>query len=140
MAMSDLIIYAAQSSTFSESDKLPPPSNYTIDWEDLDLDSYRSVVNGNLVRNVLNRRWAKIGLSWRHLSDTEIQSLLSKVNTSSLWIKAKSPAFGSSGYITFKAYVSKMHVEAIEGVTFNDDLKGYNVSFNIVQERSANWQ
>ena len=33
-----------------------------------------------------------------------------------------------------------MHVEAIEGVTFNDDLKGYNVSFNIVQERSANWQ
>ena len=31
MAMSDLIIYAAQSSTFSESDKLPPPSNYTID-------------------------------------------------------------------------------------------------------------
>ena len=32
------------------------PSSYSIDWEDLDLDSYRSVVNGNLNRNVLNRR------------------------------------------------------------------------------------
>ena len=128
----DLIYYTSQdNSTWTQA---PEPSSYSIDWEDLDLDSYRSVVNGNLNRNVLNRRWAKIGISYRYLTSDEINSLLSAVNTSTLYIKAKSPAFGTSGYITFKAYVSKMHVEAIEGVT------GYTVSFNIVQESSAPWQ
>lgn len=138
--MTDLIIYAAQANSFSDTDKLPPPSTYSIDWEDLDLDSYRSVVNGNLNRNVLHRRWAKISLSWRYLTDEQISSLLSKVNTSTLWVKAISPAFGTSGYITFKAYVSKMHIEAIEGITYDNSVTGYNVSFNIVQEKYAPWQ
>ena len=128
----DLIWYTSQDGTNFTLQK--EPSTYSIDWEDLDLDSYRSVINGNLNRNVLNRRWAKIGVSWRYLEDAEIQTILAAVNTSTLYVKVKSPAFGTANYITFKAYVSKMHVEQIEGTT------GYTVNFNIVQERSANWQ
>ena len=35
---------------------IPTPATYQLAFEDLDLDSYRSVINGNLNRNVLNRR------------------------------------------------------------------------------------
>lgn len=145
MATEGLIIFVNSSNSWSGTEyQLPDPSSYSIDWEDLDLDSYRSVINGDLNRNVLNRRWAKIGLSWRFLPGSDVQQVLSRVNTSSLWVKVKSPAFGSSNYIIFKAYVSKMHVEAIEGITFrpgNDHENGFNVSFNIVQERNnPAWQ
>ena len=137
-----LILYVNSSNSWTGIDPIPDPSTYSIDWEDLDLDSYRSVINGDLNRNVLKRRWAKIGLSWRYLSAADIQSILSRVNTDILWVKAKSPAFGTSNYIIFKAYVSKMHVEAIEGVTFNSEGSddGYILSFNIVQEKNAQWQ
>jgi hypothetical protein len=110
------------------------PSTYSIDWEDLDIDSYRSVINGDLNRNVVNRRWAKVALSWRYLTDEQIDPLLKQVNTGTLYVRMISPAFGTSNYITFKAYVSKMHVEAIEGTD------GYNVSFNVIQEKHSSWQ
>ena len=58
-----LILYVNSSNSWTGIDPIPDPSTYSIDWEDLDLDSYRSVINGDLNRNVLKRRWAKIGLS-----------------------------------------------------------------------------
>lgn len=57
MANEGLIIFVNSSNSWSGTEyQLPDPSSYSIDWEDLDLDSYRSVINGDLNRNVLNRR------------------------------------------------------------------------------------
>lgn len=110
------------------------PSTYKIDWEDLDNDSYRSVTNGNLIRNVIKRRWAKIGLSWKVIQASDLDTILKAVNKDNVYFKVISPAFGSSGFITFKGYVSKMSTELLEGMI------GYSLSFNIVQMEGASWQ
>lgn len=109
------------------------PSTYKIDWEDLDNQSYRSVVTGDLVRDVIKRRWAKVGLSWKVLQDKDVNTILSTVNQDTVYFKFLSPAF-SDGYITFEGYVSKMSTEKLEGMI------GNSVSFNVVQSKGASWQ
>ena len=42
---------------YANNELMPSPTSYKISWEDLDNDSYRSVTNGNLIRNVIKRRW-----------------------------------------------------------------------------------
>lgn len=110
------------------------PDDYKIDWEDLDKDSYRSVVNGDLIRNVLKRRWSKIALTFKSVSDSECQTLLSSVNRETVYFKMRSPAFGTNNFITFKGYVSKMSAKT------SLLRRGWDVSFNIVQEKGASWQ
>ena len=114
--------------------QMKSPSSYKISWEDLDNDSYRSVMNGNLIRNVIKRRWAKISFSWGLLSDTQINTILTAVNKDTVYFKMLSPAFGTSGFITFKGYVSKMETELLEGMV------GYTLSFNVIQSEGASWQ
>ena len=110
------------------------PSTYKIDWEDLDLDSYRSVVTGNLIRNVIRRRWAKVSMSWRLLNYDQTQFLLSSVNQDTVYFRFKTPAFGTDRWITFIGYVSKMSAEMLEGQ------RGFAVSFNVIQKEGASWQ
>lgn len=114
--------------------QMKSPSSYKISWEDLDNDSYRSVTNGNLIRNVIKRRWAKISLSWTFLTASQISTILSAVNKDNVYFKVVSPAFGSGGFISFKGYVSKMETELLKGMV------GYSLSFNVVQMEGASWQ
>lgn len=110
------------------------PSTYKINWEDLDSDSYRSVVNGNLVRNVVKRRWAKVALSWRVIQSSDVDTILSAINKAQVYFKVISPAFGTSGFLIFEGYVSKMECELLDGMI------GYSLSFNIVQSKGESWQ
>lgn len=110
------------------------PSSYKIDWEDLDGNSYRSCINGNLIRDVIKRRWAKMSMSFSGISDTQCETLLSAVNKDTVYFKFKSPAFGSQNWISFKGYVSKMSVECL------DAQKGWDVSFNVIQSEGESWQ
>lgn len=113
------------------------PSTFKIDWEDLDNQSYRSVITGNLVRDLIKRRWAKVGLEWTCIYDNEIKPILEAVNRDDLYVKCISPAF-TNGTITFKAYVSKMSVELHRGTVYK--IPAYKLSFNIVQSEVASWQ
>ncbi len=108
------------------------PSSYKLNWEDLDNDSYRSVTNGNLIRNVIKRRWVKLALKWSVLQDTDVSTICSAVNTDTVYFKVKSPAW--SDFLIFKGYVSKIESELLEGMI------GYSLSFNIVQMEGASFQ
>lgn len=109
------------------------PSTYKLDWEDLDVDTYRSVVNGNLIRNVAKRRWAKVALSYRVLKESDVNTICSAVNRDGVYFKVISPAF-SNGFLEFEGYVSKMSCELLEGMI------GYSLSFNIIQSKQEGWQ
>ena len=109
------------------------PSTYKIDWEDLDNDSYRSVIDGSLQRNVIARRWAKVGLSWKVLQESEVKTICESVNKETVYFKILSPTF-NNGFLEFKGYVSKMSCELLEGMI------GYALSFNVVQEKKESWQ
>lgn len=108
------------------------PSSYKLNWEDLDNDSYRSVTNGNLIRNVIKRRWVKLALKWSVLQATDVSTICSAVNTDTVYFKVKSPAW--SDFLIFKGYVSKIESELLEGMI------GYSLSFNIVQMEGASFQ
>ena len=114
--------------------EMKSPTTYSIDWEDLDNESYRSVMNGNLIRNVVKRRWAKIALEWKVLSASEVSTICTAVNKDTVYFKVKSPVWDSSGFIIFKGYVSKIKAELLEGMI------GYSLSFNIVQSEGASFQ
>lgn len=113
--------------------RMPSPSTYKISWEDLDNDSYRSVTNGNLIRNLIKRRWAKVSMSWNVLQADDVNRILSSVNTDDVTFRMLSPAF-SNGFIVFKGYVSKMETELLDGMV------GYSLSFNVIQSEGAPWQ
>ena len=132
----ELIWYTSQDG--SNWQAMKSPATYKIEWEDLDNESYRSVVTGDLIRDVIKRRWAKISVSWNAILDAEIKPILEAVNTSTLYVKCMSPAFGS-GTISFKAYVSKMSCEMLKGTLYRGQ-PAYSLSFNIIQEKTATWQ
>lgn len=113
---------------------MPTPSTHEIDWEDLDNDSYRSVATGNLNRSIIARRWAKVGLSWKLLQESDVESICSSVNQDNVKFKFLSPAFGTNNYIEFYGYVSKMNAKELEGMI------GWTLSFNVIQSKVAQWQ
>ena len=127
------MLWQTSSDNSSWTDMLTP-STFKIDMEDLDVDSYRSVMTGNLVRNVIARRWFKVGMSWNLLNATQVQTILSAVNTDTVYFKFKSPAFGTSNWVSFKGYVSKMSTELQQGQV------GWTLSFNVVQSERGSFQ
>lgn len=114
--------------------QMKSPSTYKLNWEDLDNDSYRSVTNGNLIRNVIKRRWVKLSLSWKYLKSSDVSTICSAVNKDTVYFKILTPAWGTQGYITFKGYVSKIEAELLDGMI------GYTLSFNIIQSEGASFQ
>ena len=114
--------------------QMKSPTSYKLNWEDLDNDSYRSVTNGNLIRNVIKRRWVKLAMSWNVLKASEVSTICSAVNKDTVYFKIMAPAWDTSGYITFKGYVSKIESELLEGMI------GYSLSFNIIQMEGASFQ
>ena len=111
------------------------PSTYDIDWEDLDNNSYRSVTNGNLNRDVINRKWVKLALSYKLLTDDEVKTIMNAVNQGELFVRCLSPVFGD-GTVSFKAYVSKVSSSYVQ----IRDGHGWSLSFNIVQSEVGSWQ
>jgi len=104
---------------------LPIASSYSISYEDLDDDSFRSKLTGNLVRRRISPRWIKISLTYNLVTDAQLNSIAQQINTNQkFYVRAKAPAFGnmnSSGsttgtdktWVTFRAYVSQYQAEML---------------------------
>ena len=112
---------------------MPSPTTYKIKFTDLDNDSYRSVTNGNLIRNVIRRRWAKISVSWSCIDAKTVNKIAVAVNQENTTFRCLSPAF-ASGYIVFDGYTSEIETELLEGMV------GYSMNFNIIQSKEAPFQ
>ena len=117
------------------------PSAYKIDYEDLDSNSYRSIVNGNLVRRRLSSKWFKGSFSYGYITQEEAEQILDMINTYPLYVRIKSPLFGSNGVVEFQAYVSKVSIEMLKNDTTNNNKEQWvNLSFNVVQAKVVNGQ
>lgn len=114
---------------------MPTPQAYSIDGEDLDLDSYRSVVNGNLIRNILGFKWQKAQFEFAFKYEDEAADLINKVaNTYPLTIKCKSPILSTSGLVELTGYVSQIKCEYKSAILTDGTFGGgYVVSFNFVE-------
>lgn len=94
--MESILIQTSQNGTTWTD--LPIASEYSLSYEDLDDDSFRSKLTGNLVRRRITRSWVKIGLSYNFVTDEMLDQIARQVNTNQLfYVRAKSPAFGNMG-------------------------------------------
>ena len=130
---SGLVWQARKTSSGSYTD-MKSPSRYAIGYEDLDRDSYRSVTTGALKRTVVGRKWIKISFEYTLLSPAEVHELMSFINSATLWVKAKDPAFGTTDYTTIQGYVSKVECENLGAGL------GYALKFNFIQSKKGSWQ
>lgn len=119
------------------------PSSYKIDWEDVDSNSYRSVVNGNLIRSRIASKLYKGSMSFNYVTESQLETIMPIINQNPLYVKIKSPIFGTSGWVELQCYVSKASVEMIR----NDPTSGSNtnnqwgnLSFNIIQAKVVSGQ
>ena len=111
--------------------EMPTPSSAKYGFEDVDNQSYRSVIDASLNRDRIASEFIKIELSYKYLTPAMAQKIRNAVKTNQEYtVKFKSPILNDDGdFTTFKAYTSKMSFEMLEMQ------KGYSASFSIIQTR-----
>lgn len=134
------MLWEAKRSSSGSYTAMPTPSSYKIDYEDLDSNSYRSVTNGNLVRKRLTSKWFKGSFEYNYITQAEAESILSMINANPLYVRIKSPLFGSNGIIEFETYVSKVSIEMLRNNPNGNDAQWVNLSFNIIQSKAVSGQ
>lgn len=132
------MLWEAKSSSNGSYTTMKTPSSYKISWEDLDKNSYRSVTTGNLIRNIVSKKWFKGSFSYNYLTESEAETILSMINNYPLYIRVKSPLFGLNGIMECQAYVSQVSTSMQQnkdtGATWSD------LTFNIVQSKTISGQ
>ena len=126
-----LLWYTKPSSSGTYTQRLTP-SSYKIDWEDLDNNSYRSIVTGNLIDSVISKKWSKLQFNYNHLTESQVKSLMDYINVNPIYVKAINPIF-SGGYIEGEFRCSKASCEILEDHC-------YTMSFNLVQKKKVSGQ
>lgn len=110
---------------------LPQPVRMNGSLEDLDVNSYRSVVNGNIYRKVVGYKWEKISLEFNWISEADAYTLINTVrNANNIYIRFRSPS-DSTYTNVLRGYISKLSYNQVKtqlGI-------GYTVSFNFVEGR-----
>lgn len=119
-----------KTSTTGTYTEMPTPAKMAIDGEDLDLDSYRSILNGNIQRNILGFKWQKVQFEFAFKTESEAAELVRIIsNTYPIYLKCKSPIFATNGETELIGYVSKIHADYTAAWVEN----GWTVSFNFVE-------
>jgi len=133
-----MMLWEAKASASGNYVTMKTPSSYKISWEDLDKNSYRSVTTGNLLRNIVSKKWFKGSFTFNYLTESEAETILSMINNYPLYIRVKSPLFSSNGVMECQAYVSQVSISMQQnkdtGATWAE------LTFNIIQSRKINGQ
>lgn len=107
------MIWAIKTSPNGTYQTMRSPSAMSIDGEDLDLDSYRSVATGNIIRQILGFKWQKLGFTFVMRSEEDVAAFLEPLrDTNPLYVKVQSPIMSVNGFVELVGYVSKIHIDA----------------------------
>lgn len=104
------------------------PSTFEIELEDLDSDSYRSIVTGNLIDNPISMNWSKCKFEFENITTQQAQDLLQRVSKKDIYARIENPVY-TGGFVEARFRCSK---KALTKVKTSDDR--WNVSFNLVQK------
>lgn len=133
------MLWEAKASSSGTYTTMKTPSSYKIDGEDLDKNSYRSITTGDLNRPViLGKKWQKIQFGFNYLTEAEAEAILTMINNYPLYIKLKSPIFGTSGILELEGYVSKFSINMQQNK--DDGASWGDLSFSFVQGKKVSGQ
>lgn len=110
------------------------PSTYKDNIEDVDNDSYTSVVDGSLIDNPIAVGMLKCEMGWDYCTEAEAQELLQATYQNPMIVTIKCPSV-RGGMITAPFRCSKRNSEMIETGEDEDPNKSkWKVSFNLMQK------
>lgn len=128
------MIWSLKTSASGNYQQMRSPTALSIDGEDLDLDSYRSVANGNLIRKILGFKWQKIGFEFVLKSEEDCAAFLRPIlDNHPLYIKVVSPIMSKDGYAELVGCVSKVRIVARRASDGNG--LAWTVSFNFTESQ-----
>ena len=104
------------------------PSDYEIEVEDLDANSYRAITTGNLIDTVVSKNWSKCKFKFKALTKAQVTDLVAKVSVNPIYAKMENPIW-ASGYVEAQFRCSKKTITKCETKT-----QLYDVSLNLVQK------
>lgn len=132
------ILWQAKTSASGTYTTMKTPSSYKIAWEDLDSKSFRAITTGNLNRKIVSKKWLKANFTFNYLTEQEAETILSMINHYPLYVKIKSPLFGTSGLFSCEAYVSQASINMRQNKENGADWT--ELSFSIVQSKKVTGQ
>ncbi len=110
------------------------PSTYKDNIEDVDNDSYTSVVDGSLIDNPIAVGMLKCEMSWDYCTEEEAEELMQATYQNPMMVTIKCPSV-RGGIITAPFRCSKRNSEIIETGGDEDPSKSkWKVSFNLMQK------
>ena len=115
------------------------PSSYEVEGNDLDGNSYRSVVNGNLNRTIIGKKWLTVKMTFNYLTEAQLETLCTEINQYPMYVKLKSPLFGTTGIWEGQMYCSKYNVSMQQNKD-NNTQTWHSLSFILVQSKKVNNQ
>ena len=104
------------------------PTDYDIDVEDLDANSYRAITSGNLIDTVVSKNWSKCKFKFKALTKAQVTDLIAKVSVNPIYAKIENPIW-ASGYVEAQFRCSKKSISKCK----THDAR-YDVSINLVQK------
>lgn len=107
------------------------PSDFEIEVEDLDANSYRSITTGNLIDTVVSKNWSKCKFKFDNLSLEQANNLISKCSVNPIYAKIENPIY-SSGFLEAQFRCSKKSITKVK--TAN---QRYSISLNLVQKNKV---
>lgn len=70
------------------------PSSFKINIDDIDLDSYRSIVDASLIDKTLAKGMIKVSFSWDYLTEKEAEELMELTWHNPMPLEIKCPILG----------------------------------------------
>ena len=134
-----MMLWEAKASLSGTYTTMKTPSGYDVEGTDLDSNSYRSVNTGNLIRNIVGKKWLTVKLSFNYITESELETICTMINNYPIYVKLKSPLFGTSGIWEGEMYCSKYNVKMIQNGN-NNSQKWGDLSFTLVQSKKVSGQ
>jgi len=130
------MLWEAKASASANYTTMKTPSSYKIDGEDLDKNSYRSITTGNINRPViLWKKGLKFSFGFNYTTEEEIEPILTMINNYPLYVKLKSPMWGTNGVVELQGYVSKFSTQMLRNRETGADYG--ELTFNFVQGKKV---
>lgn len=121
------ISWSARWNTTQDWETMLEPTEFSVEYEDLDANSYRSVVSGNLIDSVISRNWVKLQFKYTGLNYDQANNIITKVTNNPVLVKIKLPFHGEmqAEFRCSKKSITRMMVGG----------ERYELSFNLVQKK-----
>ena len=111
---------------------MPQPTEFEIEVEDLDANSYRSITTGNLIDSVVSKNWSKCKFKFENLTLEKAYDLITRCSVNPIYAKIENPVW-NGGYLEAEFRCSK---KSITKMLTNG--KRYTISLNLVQKNKIN--